>query len=108
MLSFLLSLDLPSGAALAAAISALATFLAARFAPSFVWYVALGGPFLIAYSIYWGPSWLGGDASEYGSWEMLYLPPFYLAASISSLATVQIFRVLVRGLKELRQDDVSR
>jgi hypothetical protein len=94
MLSFLLSLDIPSGAALAAATSAVATFLAARFAPSVVWYVAIGGPFLIAYAIYWGPAWLGADASQYGSWEMLILPPLYLAGAISALVAVQVFRVL--------------
>ncbi len=108
MLSFLLFLDLPGTAALAAVVSALAVFLAARFAPSFVWYVAIGGPFFVAYSIYWGPAWLGADQSEYGSWQMFFLPPLYLAGVISSLVAVQLSRVLRRAFKELSPDDVSR
>jgi hypothetical protein len=94
MVSFLLSLDIRSGAALAAATSAVATFLAARFAPSFVWYVAIGGPFFIAYAIYWGPASLGADTSEYRSWEILILPPLYLAAAISALVAVQVSKAL--------------
>jgi hypothetical protein len=108
MLSFLLSLDLPGAAALAAVLSGVPTLLAARFAPSFVWYVALGGPFFVAYSIYWGPSWLGADQSEYGSWQMFFLPPLYLAGVISSLVAVQLSRVLSRAFEELSPDDVSR
>jgi hypothetical protein len=103
MLSFLPSLDLWGTAALAAVVSAAATFLAARFAPNFVWYVAIGGPFLITYSIYWGL-----DASEYANWLWLLLPPLYFAGAISSLVAVQLFRVLSKTAKELSPDDVSR
>jgi hypothetical protein len=108
MLSFLRSLDLWGAAALAAVVSAMATFLAARFAPSFVWYVVIGGPLLIAYSIYRGPSWLGAEASGYEAWQMLFLPPLYLAGTIGSLAAVQLYRMLSKTFKELSPDDVSR
>jgi hypothetical protein len=103
MLSFLPSLGLWGTAAVAAVVSAAATFLAARFARNFVWYVAIGGPFLITYSIT-----SGLDASEYGSWWWLFLPPLYFASAISSLVAVQLFRVLSKTVKELSPDDVSR
>jgi hypothetical protein len=108
MHSSLLPLDLPGAVALAAAVSAVATLIAARFAPNFVWYVAIGGPFFVAYSIYWGPTWLGADQSEYGSWQMFFLPPLYFAGAISSLVAVRLFRVLGRAFKELGPDEVSR
>ena len=97
------SLDFPSTVALAAVVSAVATFLAARFAPNFVWYVAIGGPFLIVYLIY-----CGLDASEYASWWWLFLPPLYFAAAISSLVAISLFRVLSKTFKELSPDDVTR
>ena len=67
--------------------SAVATLLAARFAPSLVWYVAIGGPFLITYAIV--------DAAEWGSWAIFVLPLLYLAA-------------MSKTFKELSPDDVNR
>jgi hypothetical protein len=90
---------------LAAVVSAAATFLAARFAPAFVWYVAIGGPFLIAYTIFWGPSWQG---FEYASWQWFFVPLLYLAGAIGSLVAVQLYRALSKTFKELSPDDVNR
>jgi hypothetical protein len=106
MLSFLRSLDLTGAAALIAAVSATATFLAARFASAFVWNVAFGAPFVTAYAILWGPAWL--RPSELEDWQMLFLLPLYLAGAIGSLVAVQIYGVLGKTFKELSPDDANR
>src|SRR5260370_36583716 len=98
MLSFLRFLDLSGVAALIAAVSATATFLAARFASAFVWYVAFGSPVVIAYAILWGPAWLRPSELEY--WQILFLPPLYLNSAIGSLVAVQIFSMLVQTFME--------
>jgi hypothetical protein len=108
MLSFLRIHDLWSAAAFAAIVSAVATFLAARFTPAFVWYVAIGGPFLIAYSILWGPSSMGADASGFEAFVWLLLPPVYLAGAAGSLIAAQLYRALSKTFKELSPDDVNR
>ena len=103
MLSFLGPLVLLGVPAFAAVVSAVVTLLAARFAPAFVWYVAIGSPFLIVYSIFWA-----GESSGWEAFQLVGSLLLYLAGTAGSLAAMQLYRALSRAFQELSPDDVNR
>ena len=51
------------------------------------WFALLLVPFLLAYGSYWGPVWLsGGDtASEFDSWQLLFIGPWFASGACASL-----------------------
>ena len=50
--------------------------------------VALFGPFLISYCLYWLPVWMGEDPSEYGAWAFIIFVPWGAAGVMASLAVL--------------------
>jgi len=69
------------------------------------WLLALSGPLVISYSLYWSPVWLGADSSEYSAWAPLFIVPWYRAgAAISSLV---IYLVDWRQRRRMRQADLN-
>ena len=59
------------------------------------WAAAALWPFLLSYSVYWMPVWLGadGDRAQYSAWELLCVgPPFLAGLVASSLVTSLVTR----------------
>ena len=90
MLDFLLSLSLGSGCvAIAIASSLFAAIIWVRFRSSKArWFFALLTPLVLSYSLYWSPVWLGADPSEYSSWAILFIGPWFLAGAVSSALVI--------------------
>ena len=106
MLNFLLSLSLGSGAILIGASSAFLAFLFA-FIPftKLRWFFALVMPFVLSYSLYWWPVWLGQDPSEYYSWALVAIVPWYAVGVIASVLIVVLTRkfILKRHFSEAKE-----
>lgn len=74
MKTFIDSLSLGSGAILIAVLSTGIVWLLCSVLPvalRWLWVVIV--PFLLAYSLYWLPVWLGEDGSEYHAWAVLFV-----------------------------------
>ena len=87
MLQFLLSLSLFTGALVVALASGLlgAVWGQVRL-PVVRRGLAFLVPFVLAYSLYWLPVWLGQNPSEYGGWWLICIPPWYVAGVVASAA----------------------
>ena len=92
MKTFVESISLGSGAALIAVLSVGVVWLLCSVLPvalRWLWVVIV--PFLLAYSLYWAPVWLGSDdVAQYGAWQVLGVGAWFLSGAIPStvLATV--------------------
>ena len=92
MLGFLNSLSIGSRAGLVALVSALLAVAYAQLSSQrAVWILNLGMPFIVSYSLYWSPVWLGADSLEYGAWAPLFIVPWYLAGLLVSTIVVSLF-----------------
>lgn len=49
-------------------------------------------PFVLAYSLYWFPVWLGADPSEYGAWAALGIGELFFAGFLPSAVLVLILQ----------------
>jgi hypothetical protein len=94
MRNFLESLSLGSGAGLVMLVSALLAAVSARFPSRIVaWLLALAVPYIVSYSLYWSPFWLGADSLEAGAWAGFFIVPWYIAGLVVSLGVVYLVRL---------------
>ena len=85
MQAFFQSLSLTSASVLVAVISGVAASLLSRVASAVArWFAVLLFPFVLSYSVYWIPVWLGADGSEYLAWALLGVGVPFLAGLVSS------------------------
>ena len=93
MKTFVESLSIGSGAILIALLSVGVVWLLSFVLPIALRWVSVAVvPFVLAYSIYWLPVWLGSDPSEYGAWAVLVVAPWFLSGFIPSAALVVILQ----------------
>jgi hypothetical protein len=93
MKSFVESLSIGSGAILILVLSVGVVWLLCSALPPVLrplWVVIV--PFILAYSLYWLPVWLGADPSEYGPWAVLCVGTWFLAGAVPSSLLVLILR----------------
>ena len=92
MKAFFQSLSLTSASVLVAVVSSLAALLVGRIGSAGArWSTAVLFPFVVSYSVYWTPVWLGSaDVSQYNAWEILGVGVPFLAGLITS-AVVAFF-----------------
>ena len=58
---------------------------------AFRWVSVALVPLGLAYCVYWSPVWFrGADSSEFSSWQLLFIPPWFLAGAIPSALLVKI------------------
>jgi len=87
------SLSFGSLAGIVALISVLLSIVWANLPSRIVgWVVAVIAPFIVAYSLYWLPVWLGADDLEFGAWAGVFIVPWYLIGLIASSLGVFLFR----------------
>ena len=85
MQAFFQSLSLTSASLLVAVISATAALLIGRITSTVArWFAAILFPFVLSYSVYWMPVWLGADGSEYLAWALLGVGVPFLAGLLPS------------------------
>jgi hypothetical protein len=83
--AFFQSLSLTSASVLVAVISGVAALLIGRIGSAVArWFAAVSFPFVLSYSVYWMPVWLGADGSEYPAWALLGVGVPFLAALVPS------------------------
>jgi hypothetical protein len=51
----------------------------------FGWLLAIATPFIISYSLYWSPVWLGADDIQFGTWAPLFIAPWTAIGEAASL-----------------------
>ena len=86
MQAFFQSLSLTSASVLVAVISGVAALLIGRVGSALArWFAAVLFPFMLAYSVYWMPVWLGADGSEYLAWALLGVGVPFLAGLVPSV-----------------------
>jgi biotin transporter BioY len=91
MLNFVMSLSLESGALLVVLVSVvMALAFASMLRGKVVWFLALLAPLGVAYCLYWFPVWSGQDSSEYSSWALVFIIPWFLAGACASLIVVYV------------------
>jgi hypothetical protein len=91
--ALLQSMSLGSGAVIIAVCSALVSGLWCWVRPGMsAWLVAFLVPFIVSVCLYWAPVWLGANPSEYSSWALLFIAPWFLAGAIPSAVVVFILR----------------
>jgi len=91
MRAFIESLSIGSGAAVIAALSAVAGCLLGRIRSVGIrWSAAVVLPLVFSYCLYWLPVWLGADRSEYSSWEVLFVGIWFLAGVVASSVAIFI------------------
>ena len=57
------------------------------------WFWVVTVPFLLAYSLYWSPVWLGSDdIAQYGAWQVLGVGAWFLSGAIPSTVLVTILQ----------------
>jgi len=90
--TFIESLSLGSGAALIAVLSALLAWPLCYVRPALVrWFLAAAVSLVLSSCIYWLPVWLGANSSEYSSWALLFICPWFLAGAVSAVLVIFIF-----------------
>ena len=94
MKAFFQSLSLISASALVAVISAVAALLIGRITSAVArWFAAVLFPFVLSYSVYWMPVWLGANGSEYSAWALLAVGVPFLAGLVpSAVVTLVVTR----------------
>ena len=93
MKAFIESLTLGTGAILIATISMAIVWILCSVLPVALrvfWVVVV--PFVLAYSLYWLPVWLGADRSEYSTWSVLGIGVWFLAGFLPSTVMVLFLR----------------
>jgi hypothetical protein len=90
MKTFLESISLGSGAVLIAVLSVGVVWLLCSVLPvAFRWLSVVIVPFLLAYSLYWLPVWLGSDdVAQYDAWQVLGVGVWFLSGAIPSTMLV--------------------
>jgi len=89
--AFIESLSFGSGAALIAIFSALLAWPLCYVRPILArWAGAVLVPLILSYCLYWSPVWLGDNPSEYSSWALLFIGPWFLAGVIPSAVIIFI------------------
>jgi hypothetical protein len=84
--AFFQSLSLSSASLLVAVISGVAAVWIGRIGSAVArWFTAVLFPFVLSYSVYWMPVWLGADGSEYLAWVLLGVGVPFLAGLIPSV-----------------------
>jgi hypothetical protein len=79
------SLSLGSGAILLAIISTFVVWLLSLVCPVVLHkFLAVIVPLTLAYCLFWLPVWLGADSFGYGTWEFVFIIPWFLAGLIPS------------------------
>ncbi len=99
------SIPFPATTAIAAIISVAVVAALSRLIPiRAMWAAALVVPFMVAYLLYWAPSWLrhDADASEYSAWEFLFLVVWGIAGAVGSLAFVVFLAKRRTGKSRIR------
>ena len=87
------SLSLGSGAVLIAVLSVSVVWLLCAVSPvSLRWLWVAIVPFILAYSLYWLPVWLGSDSSKYSVWAVLGVGTWFLSGAIPSALLVLVLR----------------
>jgi hypothetical protein len=87
------SLSLGSGAVIVGLISAVCAAIIARLQSNVAaWGLAVILPYFVAHTIYALPGLLGADTSEFDSWELLFVVPWYITGLLASLAIVGAIR----------------
>ena len=85
------SLTLGTGTIVVAVLSAaLVWFLCSICRVAFPKFWVVLVPFTIANCLYWSPVWLGADASEYHTWTLVVIPPWFLAGVVVSAVVVWV------------------
>src|SRR5579863_644549 len=87
------SLSIGSGAILIAVLSVGVVWLLCSVLPvalRWLWVVIV--PFILSYSLYWLPVWLGADPSEFSAWEIVVIAPWFLSGAIPCAVLVLILR----------------
>jgi hypothetical protein len=93
MLNFFHSLSLESGALLVGLCSAAFAVLWAQIHVTTVrWLLVLGAPFVFSYCLYWAPVWLGANPSEYSSWVLAFIVPWYLIGTFLSVVVSHVIK----------------
>jgi hypothetical protein len=93
MKTFVESFSLGSGAILLGVVSVAVVWLLCSVLPvrlHWLWVVIV--PFILAYTFYWLPVWLGDDPSEYGAWAVMVVGTWFLSGAIPSAVLVLILR----------------
>ena len=93
MKTFLESLSLRSGALLIAVLSMGVLWLVRPRLPKNLHSLSVViVPFILAYSLYWSPVWLGSDPSEYGAWSVIVIGTWFLAGFFPSAIMVSVIQ----------------
>lgn len=87
------SLSLGSGAAVVAVCSAVLAGPLCYLRPIILrWLGAIAAPFVLAYTLYWSPVWLGSDdMAQYSAWQFLVVGVWFLAGVASSVVVIVVF-----------------
>ena len=86
MLDLINSLSFTQGALLVAIVSGLSAIGWGFMKTSRIKYaLVVGVPYLFAHSLYWSPVWLGEHPSEFTTWAVIFILPWYLAGLLVSL-----------------------
>jgi hypothetical protein len=98
MLALLNVLSFKSGAVVVAIISAFASMAWASLpSKTLTWTLAIVTPLAIASALYWLPAVLGAESSEYSSWAVIFVAPWYFAGLLASVLVVVLFGRRRRG-----------
>jgi hypothetical protein len=67
--------------------------LCSVFASGFRWLWVVVVPFLLAYSLYWSPVWVGShDVAQYDAWQFLVVGAWFLSGAIPSTVLVTVLQ----------------
>jgi predicted membrane protein len=91
MIDLFESIPFSATTAIAATISVAVVAALSRVIPiRAMWAAALVVPFMVAYFLYWAPTWVRHDTDtvEYSAWQFLFLFVWGIAGVVSSLAFV--------------------
>jgi lipopolysaccharide export LptBFGC system permease protein LptF len=95
MLQLVEALNLGSGAAVVAVLSAIAGLVCAGArSPRAAYLGAVGSAFVLACLLYWSPVLLGATSSEFGSWFPVFLAYWFPAGACAAGAAVFLRRRL--------------
>ena len=86
------SLSIFSGAVVVAVLSTIVVWRLTVLWPDFRKLWVLIVPFIIAFSLYWSPVWLGADPSEYHAWALVFIIPWFLAGALPSAVIARILK----------------
>ena len=76
------------------------------FEKKFAWLIGPALSFVISYSLYWTPVWLGEDASDFRGWAIILIGFWTFWGTVSSLAVFIFY--LIRLSKKRKPLDFSK